>query len=302
MQSEDKKTFNIAADIQRASNIKDGLLLIKGKKPRPGRASTKFLKRYAQDIEIILKNEEFLKAVSDIRSHLGIPSNGFDIKKDKKNIKEWILEKKENNFDEVVEALSKHEKVIWSDPRELLWYMSVQISDDDVYYPETFFILYCPTVEIYENYISEKPFAGVFEYILFGKPFLPQTNFVAVMPKYTDNDTEYILLAISPNTTKRDIVEVWEDISDIQKEMAGYKKNKSRFRKKHSDDLKTLSKDGNYIKMEEIYGDDPLLNIEKKTNASTKKKRRKQEKKYLANIRQKTRRIKKRSKKLVGPK
>jgi hypothetical protein len=243
MPSQDTNPLDIAREIRKMKLLKDAVSLANKKQPKANRDSDKFLNRYGQHIKAVLQDKYFTDQIKEIRNKLGIPEGGFDVKKDEKGFGDWIKGNAKDDFKNVIQILKKVEYKIETNPVELLKFFYSAVKDGvgpEVYYRNSSFILVCPTIEIYENYISERPFAGVFDYILFGEVFLPQTNLVSILNGYSN---KYILLAISPSTTKRDILELWPEINEEQKKMPDYEKNKKRFRKNFDKDLIILERD-----------------------------------------------------------
>jgi hypothetical protein len=250
-----------------------------------------FKRRHEQKLSIVFKNAKFIESIKAIRAELKIPIDGFKIKNDETDFKKWFIENKENNFKNLLFVINKHADVIKTNPSDYLEWMSYMVESyagNDIYLRDNSFILVCPTIEIYENYVKEKPFPGVFEYILFNVLLVPQSNHLAILSSYSN---DYLLLAISANTTKRDLIELWPGINKEQKKMPNFEKNKKRYKPKLNEDLKVLDEVGNYMAMEEIYRDDPVLVLG--TKKYSKKFKRNHEKKLLNRIKQKRHRLKK---------
>lgn len=233
-------------------------------------SSDSFRKRYGQHLETCLINKSFQKAVKEIRKEIGVSTKGFEVsadgfkaEKEKKSFQKWLRQFNKDgkgfffDFTTIHKAIEKHKNIIYTKPDFLIkWFLAVEdMPDSDVYddyfkfyYNEKAFVLTPPIIEVYENYINERPFVGVFEYILFNKAVVPRSNLIAIKER-DFNEMNYILLAISPNTAKRDVIELWPEISKHQKIMNGYNKNKIRFKKNFKGDLKILKYDKETEKM-----------------------------------------------------
>ena len=248
------KLSDVAEEIYYIQKIKDA---VEGKKTKSDRASTKFLKRYEQDLKIIFANPTFRKAIFEIREKLGIPKYGFNVYNKEKKFKTWLKIGYKNNFKKINTVLANYSKLIKTNPEEILDYLVTAIIYDkenkDFYYDKyDLFRMGC-SFEAYENYINEYPFPGIFQFIVFDDIFLPAHNFTRVF--YRDN---YVLLAIPANATKRDILELWSQIQEDQKKMVGYSKNKKRFKKNLVKGLEAITYDQktiNHIKIKKLEGD-----------------------------------------------
>jgi hypothetical protein len=219
------------------------------------KSSESFKKRYKQSLKLILQNKEFLNKIKEIRKRLEVPVDGFKILEDKfaseedeRNFKKWILSYK-NDFKDIVNIINEY-NVIKTNPTALLNYLTDEINciNDYFYlhYNKDSFIYACPTLEMFENYTYEKPFVGIFEYILFDKAMIPKSNLIMVKEREgfgEDNKSNYILIVISANTAKRDLIELWPEISEFQKTLPGNTKNKVRYKRNFDEDLEIINYD-----------------------------------------------------------
>lgn len=310
MPLEKQKIPDIAGQIKERKKIKDAVSLVTKKQTKPNRNSDKFLARYGQHLRKVLQDKYFLEQIKEIRKKLEIDVDGFNVKNDEKKFEEWINKNSKDCFKHVIEVLNESKYRIETNPIELLNFLHQAVKDKvgpDCYYRDNTFILICPSIEIYENYVSEKPFAGIFDYILFGEIFLPQANLLSMFTSYSD---KFILLGISPDTTKRDILELWTEIHEEQKKLSNYKKTKERFKKNFDSDVKILEYDKEterQIEEKELKGKNAIEfrnrrlheHIEEKyyTKEETENMVFKNEKKILKNRRKQKGRIKK----LIGP-
>lgn len=258
-------------------------------------SSTKFIKRYVQRLELIVYKESFIKSIVLIRHKLGIPLFGFDVFKDEAPFKQWLKENSKNNFTNVLKILENNKNEITTNPIPLLEYLLdaalYHNKGPEIYIIENNFVLQCPNLEIYENYITEKPFAGIFDYILFDKILIPGLNYLSIIENYSD---KYILLALSANTTKRDILEKWPEISKAQSKMSECYKNKSRFKKNFSTDLNDIY---DYDEDNKVKGNDIKITTNESINRIYNKNKItcsvKNDKKYHADRRKRKNRMKK---------
>jgi hypothetical protein len=91
--------------------------------------------------------------------------------------------------------------------------------------------------DIYKNHLTEKPFTGIFEFILFNKLMVPMNSGIATIVTESERT---ITLIISANTTKRDFLNEWTEIAFWQKRLSGYSKSKVHIKSKLDEDLKFL--------------------------------------------------------------
>jgi hypothetical protein len=242
-----------------------------------------FQKKFKQKIKIAFSNKNFQKLIIAIRSQLDIPPNGFNFRKQKKEIYKWLQEKGGkwgDDFKEISKILKKYPS-IKTDPGSLLQCIADNPDFDFNYYKDCF-ILDSPLIDIYYNHINEKPFPGIFEYIFFGEIFIPQTNFFSFFEAWPSRDIDvpisgfnYITIALSPNTTKRDFIRYWTFINSLQKGLRGYAKNKIRMKKNLNKYLQLQKNDS--CDIEDIFPDefsqanDPPKKIYQKRIASKRK-------------------------------
>lgn len=237
IQNKKTKLSDIAAEILYREKIKDAVYKRNSRKER---ASTKFLKRYEQNLQLVFANKGFIPAIHEIRRKLNIPRDGFDIYAGDKEFKKWLTAYKKK-FIKIQAVLAQYKEFLETHPKDVFaFYISAVLDGEniDIYYRKDSFIETCPTLEIYKNYINEKPFPGIFEFILFDEFFLPQNNLTSLFLK--DN---YLLLAISASTTKKDLEELWTEINQWQKNMASYSKNKKRLKKNLTEGLEAIAYD-----------------------------------------------------------
>lgn len=237
-------------------------------------SSDSFRKRYGQHLETCLINKSFQKTVKEIRKELGVPTKGFEVsadgfktEKEIKSFQKWLKQFETKGFgvncEPIHKSIDEHKNSIYTKPDfliEFLIMMDDNINDYfELYYNKDSFVLTPPIIEVYENYVNEKPFVGVFEYILFNKAVVPRSNLIAIKER-DFNEMNYILMAMSPNTTKRDLIELWPEISKHQKIMNDYHKNKIRFKKNFKGDLEILKYDKETEKMaKDKKGDEKVM-------------------------------------------
>ena len=232
---------DVAEEIQYMQKIKD---IVAERKTKGYRASIKFLKRYVQELEITFAKPQFLRTVLEIREKLGVPRDGFNVYDNENEFKLWLEKSYKDAFKKMTTVLAGYSEIIKTNPEEILDFLVTTIfhdhsgeNKDSYYYKDDLFAMGC-SFEAYENYITEKPFPGIFQFILFDDIFLPAQNFTRLF--YRDN---YVLLAIPANATKRDLMELWSEIQKDQKEMVGYAKNKKRLKKNLTEGLEALAYD-----------------------------------------------------------
>lgn len=310
MLTEKTKDFlDLDGDLKFMQRLKDFMVKRKSGSDRP---STKFLKRFIQDLKVIFADKTFIKAIYEIREKLEIPKDGFDINQNETAFKQWLEGTYKDSFKKIKTVLGGYSNIITSSPEEALEPLINAVLYDkegkDFYYNKHDLFQGCYSLEMYENYVNEKPFPGILQFILFQDVFLPANNFTVLMHR-----SSYIVLAISASTTKRDVEELWPEIDKWQKEMAGYTKNKKRFKKNLDEGLAILDYDETTkqnIEKDKLMGEskqrylsvrlydevDNKLYSDKEVNNEVELK--KDEQRYL----QKRRKIKSRIKKLVEPK
>ena len=190
---------------------------------------------FAQQIMEVSCNNAFGETVKAIRTELSIPPEGFgiyqeysepftyinkrdpDIARQKEEIGyhrrfrenpqliKWLEINQKDNFGKVLDVVENHcgtEGDIETNPAPLLNFLYEHRHTylQDRFYHGFAFLENCPDIEIYKNYLNEKPFSSVFDYILTGRVLVPFTNFINVI---TRNDG-YLDLLISPNASVRD--------------------------------------------------------------------------------------------------
>lgn len=200
--------------------------------------------RYQQNVKAALSNKQVAKTVKEIRRALKIPDKGFYSNKLQQKFNKWILQQAEDNFSNIQKVLEIYKKIINTKPYWLLDWIKFNIENYGAYIIEEHSvsnIIFCPSVEIFDNYINEKPVSCIFDYILFGKIISPQTNFISITQanSFSSNNfgNSYLNILVSPNTTKRDFESLWPEINRIQKNLKGFKKGKTRIKKNFDDDL-----------------------------------------------------------------
>ncbi len=193
-------------------------------------------KNYSQAVELSLNNKHFLSAIKEVRGKLGIPDKGFSIKNDGE-LKKWNDKFVIDEYKLLNEVINSY-GYISTDPEPLLDYLSLLDFDiewyEEAYFNEERYMLHCPSIKMFENHCNEKPFIGILEYILFNKVVIPNTRLMSVIEDDGAGRGECILLGISKNTTKRDILNQWPVISLQQKNIKGNSKGKIRISKNHA--------------------------------------------------------------------
>jgi len=210
---------------------------------------------FAQQIMEVSCNGDFGEEVKAIRIELGIPPNGFGIYEEyrepfayiknnsniaggkvetgyhrryKENPKlvKWLMVNKRDDFNKVLDSVNNHCNAtsgIKTSPVPLLNFLYEHRDTylKDRFYHGNAFMENCPDIEIYKNYLNEKPFSSVFDYILTGRVLIPFTNFINVITR----DDGYLDLLISPNASVRDFGDALNWLEEKQKD--AFRKNRS---------------------------------------------------------------------------
>lgn len=223
--------------VMNAISINKMVRMAIGKKDYKTSATTIFIKRFGQQVKLAFRNPKLSKAILDIREELDIPKNGFAIDYNSDFFK-WIKDHKELKYSKILYVINKY-PIIKTDPTalldDLLSYEEIENHKDIETFKNGIISNNYPKLDIYINHIIEKPFTGIFEFILFNKLMIPSTNGIATLARDLD---KFIVLAVSVNTTKRDLLELWTEIDWQQKNFNDSSKSKIRFKPKLEEDMK----------------------------------------------------------------
>jgi hypothetical protein len=192
-----------------------------------------FSKKFGQQVKIAFRNPRLNEEIINLRKELAIPANGFNLD-DNIGFFKWVKDQETTDYLDILSVISKCQ-IIKSNPSHLL---NELLNYEDLSRYKLGIILnnYIST-DVYENHLTEEPFTGIFEFILFNKLMVPFTNGIAMITNYSDNA---ITLVLSANTTKRDFIDSWTEIANEQKKMVNYNKSKNRIKPKIDEDLKLL--------------------------------------------------------------
>lgn len=196
-----------------------------------------FIARFKQTAQLKIANENLQQELSEIRSHWGIPTNGFHDYKEEAFIS-WLKKQKKDKF-KLVTSIFDTLRIIKCKPKyflnKILFYLDHPEQDEG--YPSDLYLF--EEISTFDALIKEKPFPGIVHYILFNELFIPESNELLLT---LDHKYNYPKIIMGSNATMRDLQEFYPIIDWLQKSK-NYKKNKTRL-KRHFRLMQKILKDG----------------------------------------------------------